>query len=292
MKRLVLLFGRFNPPTRGHEELFRIATGIAAKRQARLVVFVSHTQNAENPLSYDEKVRLIKKSMPELVIGPRSVMAPTGALAWAKQQQYTDVLLLCGQDRVENFSQLVNSWQSNNDADHNMTIKVQATPRHQNVMSGSIARRLARRGLVDKFARILISGTSPNDAARIATTIKQRLGSLDELMNHIKGFRKWLAEAGPERPLPPSQRGMGGGPMPMGPGGDDPMSAPPIPKEPQVRPPFPIGSTETDGRVPADSKADQAVLVLHPDVRLRFDLRNKVNRMRQTRQTTKPVPTI
>ena len=66
MKSAVFTFGRFNPPTIGHEKLL-IATGqIAKKRNAKVFIFASHKQDQKkDPLSWKDKVMFMKKAFPK-----------------------------------------------------------------------------------------------------------------------------------------------------------------------------------------------------------------------------------
>lgn len=54
---------------------------------------------------------------------------------------------------------------------------------------------------------------------------------------------------------------------------DETMPEPVTPAEPMktITPP-PPGATDDDGRVPADTPEGQSVVVVHPDVRLRFKM--------------------
>ena len=61
-KGIFLIFGRFQPPTIGHELLFKNALSRARREQSDTAVFVSHTQDRKNPLSYEDKVSVIRKS--------------------------------------------------------------------------------------------------------------------------------------------------------------------------------------------------------------------------------------
>ena len=55
-KKAVLTFGRFNPPTSGHELLISKVVGEAKKRKADNFVFASHSQDKrKNPLDSKTK---------------------------------------------------------------------------------------------------------------------------------------------------------------------------------------------------------------------------------------------
>ena len=63
-KEVVFTFGRFNPPTTGHEKLMNKLASVAIGSNYR--VYASHSQDAKkNPLQYDEKVKIMRKMFPK-----------------------------------------------------------------------------------------------------------------------------------------------------------------------------------------------------------------------------------
>jgi len=57
----VFAFGRFNPPTIGHEKLINAVRSVAQKNDAKPYLFLSHKQNSKtDPLSYSEKADYIR----------------------------------------------------------------------------------------------------------------------------------------------------------------------------------------------------------------------------------------
>ena len=61
-KTLVVVIGRFNPPTRGHERVFNFAKKVARNHQADLVVLVSRTYDRKkNPLTPYTKMRYLQR---------------------------------------------------------------------------------------------------------------------------------------------------------------------------------------------------------------------------------------
>ena len=59
----VLTFGRFSPPTVGHEKLVNKIMSEAKARKAIPLVFTSHTfDKKKNPLPYDSKIAYLQKA--------------------------------------------------------------------------------------------------------------------------------------------------------------------------------------------------------------------------------------
>ena len=66
MKTAVFVFGRFNPPTIGHEKLLNALTATAQREGGTALVYTSSTQDAKkNPLSKDQIFKYMKKVYPK-----------------------------------------------------------------------------------------------------------------------------------------------------------------------------------------------------------------------------------
>ena len=58
LKTAVFSFGRFNPPTIGHELLINKVSKVASRNRADAFIFPSGSQDAKkNPLDYAEKIK-------------------------------------------------------------------------------------------------------------------------------------------------------------------------------------------------------------------------------------------
>lgn len=283
LRRAFLIFGRFQPPTVGHELLFQTALHRAQQQQADAVLFLSQTVDNKNPIPYAEKARVIKKSVPGLIIGDTSARTPAEALSWAFDKGYRDITMLVGDDRREGFEKLAGSWQRAEDPKQTAQVRVDALPRSgamsADVVSGTVARRYAQLGDVQNFRRILISGAQ--DAAtvkRFMEYIQARLGKLKEssmpkprrtptitetldpqvvrVVEQLLADSSWLQEEAPT---------------------DVPSAAPAA--VPTIRPDN-GGSLDPEERVPEDSANNKSVLVLYPDRRLKYDTIAKVKEKR------------
>ena len=68
-KKLTMLFGRMNPPTKGHEENVEGLKQTAEREKSDHLVIASHSQDAKkNPLSPDTKLKHLKRSFPNTII--------------------------------------------------------------------------------------------------------------------------------------------------------------------------------------------------------------------------------
>ena len=109
---LTIVFGRFNPPTAGHEKLLSVAEKIAVGGE--LKIYPSRTQDdKKNPLDPDMKVSYMRKMFPkfkEQIINDDEMNTIFDVLT-AADQNYANVNIVVGADRqgeFENLSQKYN----------------------------------------------------------------------------------------------------------------------------------------------------------------------------------------
>lgn len=105
---LTIVFGRFNPPTVGHEKLLSAAKKASAGEDYK--VYPSRTQDAKkNPLDVDQKVSFMKKMFPdyeENIINDPYMRNIFDVLIGANEEGYTSVNIVVGSDRQAEFENL------------------------------------------------------------------------------------------------------------------------------------------------------------------------------------------
>ena len=109
---LVVTFGRFNPPTVGHKKLLDAARKAAGK--GALKIYPSRSQDPKkNPLDPDEKVDVMKQMYPDhadsIVNDPNS-RSIFDVLKQAHQDGYSDVKIVVGGDRVQEFGKMSDKY--------------------------------------------------------------------------------------------------------------------------------------------------------------------------------------
>lgn len=259
---LNVIFGRFNPPTIGHERLLRHALSTAQARNADVVVFVSGTQDQKtNPLTYEEKCDVIRKTIPRIIIGPAEARTPLTALAWALQEGYQDITVLVGSDRLVAFTELLKKWQQHADPDNTIVVRAAALPREgamsSEKVSGTTARRLAQQGNLAEFSRILMGGErNPQLAKELMAKIQRRLGQVHESNTQIDIDR--LIEMLLVDDITVNH--------------DSITSF----DNPGARP-----ADDDDTRVPEDDEDNKSVLILYPERKLKYSMLDKLLRKRQ-----------
>ena len=112
MSSLTVAFGRFNPPTVGHEKLLRGAKKAAAGGE--LKIYPSRTQDAKkNPLDPDMKVSFMKKMFPDFkdnIVNDDEMRSIFNVLVTASEQGYQNVNIVVGSDRQAEFENLAQKY--------------------------------------------------------------------------------------------------------------------------------------------------------------------------------------
>ena len=109
---LTTAFGRFNPPTVGHEKLLSAARKAAAG--GALKIYPSRTQDAKkNPLDPDMKISYMKKMFPdydEEIVNDSEMKTIFDVLTTASEDGYKNVNIIVGADRQSEFENLATKY--------------------------------------------------------------------------------------------------------------------------------------------------------------------------------------
>jgi len=110
----VFTFGRFNPPTIGHEKLLKVIANTATKNDADQFIFLSQSQDEKkNPLSASLKLMFMKLMFPKQRRAFPTTSARTALEAMSElheRKQYSKVIMVVGSDRVREFDTLLNRY--------------------------------------------------------------------------------------------------------------------------------------------------------------------------------------
>jgi hypothetical protein len=109
---LTVVFGRFNPPTVGHEKLLKSAKRISAGGDIK--IYPSRSQDPKkNPLDPNTKVSYMKKMFPEFeenIINDEEMKTIFNVLVTANEDGYTNVNIVVGSDRQAEFENLAQKY--------------------------------------------------------------------------------------------------------------------------------------------------------------------------------------
>ena len=109
---ITVVFGRFNPPTIGHEKLLQAAE--KAAQGGDFKIYPSRTQDAKkNPLDPDMKVSYMRKMFPkyeEQIVNDSEMISIFNVLTTAYEEGYKNVNIIVGADRQAEFENLANKY--------------------------------------------------------------------------------------------------------------------------------------------------------------------------------------
>lgn len=111
-RHVVFAFGRMNPPTVGHEKLVDAIKAHAEKVGGEAHIYLSKSHDKKkNPLDYETKHAFAKKAFGSVVKHtPEGSSNVFGILKHLHHQGYTHATLIAGNDRVEDYKRIANSY--------------------------------------------------------------------------------------------------------------------------------------------------------------------------------------
>jgi len=194
----IFTFGRFNPPTVGHEKLVVATANVARREGGEYFVYPSHSQDSKkNPLDQATKVRYMKKMFPK---HKENIIISTGktALEIASElhdKGYTILVMVVGSDRVKEFQSLLDRY-NGDDKVHGFydfdTIKVvsagERDPDAEGVsgMSASKMREAAVEGDYKTFRKGIPSSLNDKDTKKMFNDIRKGMR-----LSVVKEGSKW-----------------------------------------------------------------------------------------------------
>ena len=113
MKTAVFVFGRFNPPTIGHEKLINATIAAGQRERGDVFIYGSHSNDSKsNPLTHKEKMGYLKKMYPRLKKSIKDTAKERNVLEIAATltKKYDKLIMVAGSDRVDDFTSLLNSY--------------------------------------------------------------------------------------------------------------------------------------------------------------------------------------
>ncbi len=111
---VVVVFGRFNPPTVGHEKLLKRAAKEAEKRGYELRIYPSRSQDAKkNPLTPQMKISYMRQMFPDYsdnIIDDKGSKTIFNVLTGANTEGHKNMIIMVGQDRLGEFQGLSHKY--------------------------------------------------------------------------------------------------------------------------------------------------------------------------------------
>lgn len=163
----VLVFGRMNPVTSGHEKVVQKAQKHAEKLGGKLKVIVSHSEgNHQNPLDPKTKLKHIQRAFPGVHVEVASKDSPTimHHVKRSYDEGAKDLVVYAGGDRVKEYQRILQNYNGAPSPGYKFrSIKVvNAGTRGAGAVSGTEQRGYAASGDFEKFRGGLPSTIAPN----------------------------------------------------------------------------------------------------------------------------------
>ena len=187
---LTIAFGRFNPPTTGHEKL--LDTVASSSDDNDYMIVPSRTQDKKkNPLDADTKVSVMQKMFPkhkDKIVNDKANRTIFDVLKKAHTDGYANVRILGGADRVKEFEKLTSNYNGKLYNFDNVEV-VSAGARDPDSddvkgMSASKQRKAAAEGDIKTFMKGVPKSLSQKDAEELFKKIRTA-------MNIKEGFNMW-----------------------------------------------------------------------------------------------------
>ena len=176
---LTLAFGRFNPPTIGHEKLLQAAQKASAGGD--LKIYPSRTQdNKKNPLDPDMKVSYMRKMFPdfeEQIINDPDMKSIFDVLVSANEEGYKNINIVVGADRQGEFENLAQKYNGQL-YDFDLIRTISAGPREEDAKGiEGVSASKQRKAVVDDdykaFKRGLPKKIKDGDAMALFNAVRQ-----------------------------------------------------------------------------------------------------------------------
>ena len=186
--QMIFTFGRFNPPTTGHEKLIQKVASVAGSNPFR--IYPSQSQNPKkDPLPFALKVAYMRKMFPRyaknIVAGKEKTVFEIVTKLYS--EGYTDIVMVVGSDRVKEFTSLIMKYNGVNGRhgfyDFETIDVVSAGERDPDAegvtgMSASKMRGAATMGDFDQFKLGLPRGFK--DALKLYNDVRKYMGIREE----------------------------------------------------------------------------------------------------------------
>lgn len=197
-KKVVFAFGRFQPPTTGHELLVKAVKKLAGTT-ADHVIYASKTEDKKsNPLPVDRKVYYLKRMFPKTNFVAANAQVRTFMEA-AKElnKKYKNIVMVAGSDRVAAFTKFLNDY--NGKDFHFDSIEVVSAGERDpdsdsaSGMSGTKMREAAKKGDFELFKKGVPHTLTDLDTRRLMNDIRKGMG-LEIIKEQVQIERNELRE--------------------------------------------------------------------------------------------------
>ena len=109
---IVYTFGRFQPPTSGHQLLIDKVISVAKKQGAEHRIYPSVSNDPKkNPLSHTDKVKFMQQMFKTAnIVNDKKIITPFHAAKQLSDQGYKNVILIVGGDRIADLRKQITQY--------------------------------------------------------------------------------------------------------------------------------------------------------------------------------------
>jgi hypothetical protein len=224
-KTIVVAFGRFQPPTSGHQLLFNKVVETAKRMGAEHAIGFSRSQDPKkNPLSPSRKYFWLKRLFPGVnFLNSEDIRTPFDLLYYLADKGYDHVVFVGGEDRSSDYDdRVIGKLMKHSDPDKRLNLKrydfVMAGKRDAKAtgvkgMSASKMREAVANGDTKTFASGMPENAGKDDIKRLFDEIKRGMrGSMKEEIDlselyHTAAEHLLESDKHKRRPPTPGQTG-------------------------------------------------------------------------------------
>jgi hypothetical protein len=189
---VVFGFGRFNPPTTGHEKLIEKVASVAKGNP--FFIYPSHTTGPKDPLPHAKKVAWMRKMFPKYkknIIADNNAKTAIHIAEKLYRDGYKNLIMVAGSDRLKEFDTLLQRYNDAPDKKGNQLFKFDSVkvvsagerdPDAEGVegMSASKMRTAAEKGDFDSFKTGIPATLNDADKKKLYFEVRKNMGIREE----------------------------------------------------------------------------------------------------------------
>ena len=178
-KKVVFAFGRFQPPTTGHELLVKAVQKIASAQGADHVIYASKTEDKkQNPLPVSRKVYYLQRMFAGANFKAANEQERTFIeAAKALNKRYKNIVMVAGSDRIAEYKKILEKYNGTEFKFDTVSVVSagERDPDSDNAsgMSGTKMRDAAKAGKFNEFKKGIPHSLTVLDARRLMNEIRK-----------------------------------------------------------------------------------------------------------------------
>ena len=195
---VVVVFGRFNPPTVGHQKLLDAASSEATRLKFDLKIYPSRSVDAKkNPLQPGAKIEYMKKMFPDYdedIKDDPNARTIFDVLIAAANLEYKAVTIVVGQDRLSEFQSLAQKYNGDlYDFEDLQVISAGARDPDSEGIEGMSASKMRDAVAKDDFKSFArgIPNIGNMDKKNLFNLIQKSMGATDEQLRGSIAAETW-----------------------------------------------------------------------------------------------------